>query len=154
MAWWWSADWNLTESGYVLRIRMTWYVQWIRHTVVRAVGVCHFILWTLINADFNKCGVFVTRQFYKLLSNILAWGWYGLLKRVPTNMQVHRCVRLEYILIYSQVFFFYCCDVRAQKFATNIELTTCCVYCDVYVKIMRLMTICNMFSLLAPEFYI
>jgi len=107
MAWWWSTDRNITETDYVIRIRVTWYAQWIRRTVLRAVGFCHFILWVLINADFNKCGVFMRRQFCKLLNNIIAWGWYGLLKRVPTNMQVHCCIRLEYtrILIYSQILF-------------------------------------------------
>lgn len=62
-------------------------------------------------------------------------------------MQVRCCVRLEYILIYSQ-FFVYCCDVHAQKSATNIEITTCGVYCGVNVKMMRLMTFCNTFNVL------
>jgi hypothetical protein len=136
---WPKHNWN----WHVIRIRMTWFAHWIRQTVVRAVCICHLILWVLINGYFNKSGVFMTSQSSQLLKKILAWGWYGLLKRVPTNMQVQCCVRLEYILIYSQ-FSVYCCNMHAQKSATNIEITSCGVYCGVNIKLRCLMIFCNM----------
>lgn len=66
-------------------------------------------------------------------------------KHAGALLQVHCCVRLEFILIYSQLFVFFC-DMHSQKSATNIEITTCGLYCGVNVKIMRLMTFCNMFK--------
>jgi len=36
--------------------------------------------------------------------------------------------------------------MHAQKSATNIELTSCGVYCGVNIKTVRLMTFCNMFK--------
>ena len=51
----------------------------------------------------NKCSVFMTRQSCKLLSKIFARGWYVLLKRVPTDVQVQCCVRLEYTGLFEMI---------------------------------------------------